>query len=96
VPARLAFHLGPGVECNLVAKSAKLSWKGGDGDLKLPDELDWSLHRGETNPPLGWYSSSFCRKTPATTLIGAGRIAKGSELVTRFQIVIGDERRSQS
>jgi hypothetical protein len=96
VPARLAFHLGPGVECNLVAKSAKLSWKGGDGDLKLPDELDWSLHRGETNPPLGWYSSSFCRKTPATTLIGAGRIAKGSELVTRFQIVIDDERRSQS
>jgi hypothetical protein len=48
VPARLAFHLGPSVECDLVATSAKLSWQGGGGELELPGELRWSLHRGET------------------------------------------------
>jgi hypothetical protein len=92
VPARLAFHLGPSVECDLAAASAKLSWLGGGGDLELPDELRWSLHRGETNPPLGWHSSSFGKKTPTFTLIGTGRTSKGLELVTRLKILFDGER----
>jgi hypothetical protein len=96
VPARLAFHLGPSVECALAAKSAELSWRGGGGDLKLPDELDWSLHRGETNPPLGWYSSSFGKKSPASTLVGTGRISKGLKLVTRLHIFFDGERGSRN
>ncbi|UOX86689.1 heparinase II/III family protein [Amycolatopsis sp. FBCC-B4732] len=40
--------------------------------LELPPELSWSVHRGESEPPLGWYSAGFGRKEPSTTLIGSG------------------------
>ncbi|MEQ0563118.1 alginate lyase family protein [Amycolatopsis sp. NEAU-NG30] len=40
--------------------------------MELPPELAWSVHRGETDPPLGWYSAGFGRKEPSTTLIGSG------------------------
>ena len=96
VPARLAFHLGPSVECDLAANFAKLSWRGGGGRLELPNGLSWSLHRGETNPPLGWYSSSFGTKTPTTTLIGTGNLSKEVELVTFLRIFFDNERRPDS
>jgi hypothetical protein len=70
-----------------------LSWRGGVGNLELPDELDWAFHRGETHPPLGWYSRSFGKKVPTCTLVGTGRMSKGLQLVTRLQIVLDDERR---
>jgi uncharacterized heparinase superfamily protein len=92
VPARLAFHLGPSVECDLTATSAILLWRGGGGELELPGELRWSLHRGLTEPPLGWYSSSFGKKTPTFTLVGTGRISEGLELVTRLKILFDGER----
>ena len=41
--------------------------------LTLPNTLTWTAHRGEENPPLGWYSSEFGRREPATTLVGRGR-----------------------
>ncbi|RSD17851.1 alginate lyase family protein [Amycolatopsis eburnea] len=40
--------------------------------LELPPELSWSAHRGEVEPPLGWYSAGFGRKEPSTTLVGSG------------------------
>ncbi|WP_439386056.1 alginate lyase family protein [Amycolatopsis lexingtonensis] len=40
--------------------------------LELPPELSWSVHRGEVEPPLGWYSAGFGRKEPSTTLVGSG------------------------
>jgi hypothetical protein len=63
-----------------------LSWPGGSGRLELPGELRWSLHCGESNPPLGWYSRSFGTKAPAYTLLGTGNLPNGSQLVTRLQI----------
>jgi hypothetical protein len=86
IPARLAFHFGPRVQCQLDSVSAKLSWPGGDARLALPGALNWSLHHGETSPPLGWYSDSFGSKVPAFTLIGTGMVPNGSELVTELQI----------
>jgi hypothetical protein len=86
VPARLAFHLGIAVECEIHSNSARLSWPGGSGRLELPGELRWSLHCGESNPPLGWYSRSFGTKAPAYTLLGTGNLPNGSQLVTRLQI----------
>jgi len=85
-PARLALHLGLEVDVRLTHVSAQLSWPGGDGVLELPDDLVWSLHRGETNPPLGWYSPAFGEKHPTFTLIGTGNIAEGMELLTRLRI----------
>ncbi|WP_031023644.1 heparinase II/III family protein [Streptomyces sp. NRRL WC-3725] len=73
---RLAFHLGPAVTADLVGNRARLTWTRDDEDrsavLVLPGELSWRAHRGETGPPLGWYSAGFGRKEPTTTLVGTG------------------------
>ncbi|GGL05095.1 heparinase II/III family protein [Streptomyces flaveus] len=88
---RLAFHLGPAIAADLVGNRAQLTWiRDGEGRsavLDLPGELHWRAHRGESDPPLGWYSPGFGRKEPATTLVGTG-FAEGAEgfiTVLRFQ-----------
>ncbi|MEU9171214.1 alginate lyase family protein [Streptomyces sp. NPDC048420] len=72
----LAFHLGPAITAVLVGNRAQLTWTRDGEDrsavLDLPAQLSWQAHRGETEPPLGWYSAGFGRKEPATTLIGTG------------------------
>ncbi|EYT83339.1 heparinase, partial [Streptomyces sp. Tu 6176] len=73
---RLAFHLGPAVTADLTGHRAVLTWTR-DGEarravLDLPARLDWRAHRGESDPPLGWYSPGFGRREPATTLVGTG------------------------
>ncbi|MGW3466495.1 heparinase II/III family protein, partial [Streptomyces olivaceoviridis] len=71
---RLAFHLGPAISADLVGNRAELTWSRDGEDrsalLVLPGELSWRAHRGETEPPLGWYSAGFGRKEPTTTLVG--------------------------
>nr|WP_223182935.1 MULTISPECIES: alginate lyase family protein [unclassified Streptomyces] len=75
-PVRLAFHLGPTVTAALTGGRAALGWTADGEDrtavLDLPAGLSWRAHRGETDPPLGWYSAGFGRKEPATTLVGTG------------------------
>ena len=84
-PGRLAFHLGPHVQCELHGHSATLSWENAKGgkvgaELHLPEPFDWSRHRGEETPILGWYSPDFGLLEPTTVLIGVGSI--GNEEVT--------------
>ncbi|WP_330348061.1 heparinase II/III family protein [Streptomyces sp. NBC_00582] len=73
---QVAFHLGPAITADLVGNRAVLTWTRDGEDrsatLDLPGELSWRAHRGETDPPLGWYSAGFGRKEPATTLVGTG------------------------
>ncbi|MEU1671227.1 alginate lyase family protein [Streptomyces roseifaciens] len=73
---RLAFHLGPAIAADLVGNRAVLTWTRDGEDrsavLDLPGQLSWRAHRGETDPPLGWYSAGFGRKEPSTTLVGTG------------------------
>ncbi|MFE1446487.1 heparinase II/III family protein [Streptomyces olivaceoviridis] len=73
---RLAFHLGPAISADLVGNRAELTWSRDGEDrsalLVLPGGLSWRTHRGETEPPLGWYSAGFGRKEPTTTLVGTG------------------------
>jgi Heparinase II/III-like protein/Heparinase II/III N-terminus len=74
---RMFWHLGPDVTAELVDGDAKLTWPGRDGTthhghLRLPIALEWSAHRGETDPPLGWYSPRFGTRVPTTTLVGVG------------------------
>ncbi|WUW20093.1 heparinase II/III family protein [Streptomyces sp. NBC_01463] len=87
---RLAFHLGPAVTADLTGNLAALSWTL-DGEersaaLELPGRLNWRAHRGESDPPLGWYSPGFGRKEPSTTLVGTGFAdgAEGFVTVLRF------------
>ncbi|MEU4488883.1 alginate lyase family protein [Streptomyces purpurascens] len=79
---RLAFHLGPAITADLVGNRAVLTWTRDGEDrsaaLDLPGQLSWRAHRGESDPPLGWYSAGFGRKEPTTTLVGTG-VADGAE-----------------
>ncbi|MFI8458218.1 alginate lyase family protein [Kitasatospora sp. NPDC085464] len=89
-PVRLAFHLGPAVTADLTGNRALLTWTrdGEDrsAELDLAGQLSWRAHRGESDPPLGWYSAGFGRKEPATTLVGTGFAdgAQGFTTVLRF------------
>lgn len=83
---RLAFHLGPDVECTLAANVAALRWPGGRAELVLPAELWWQAVRGQADPPLGWFSAGFGEKRPATTLLGTGALGTGPELVTTLDL----------
>jgi hypothetical protein len=56
----------------------------GAAELVLPAGLEWSLHRGETEPILGWYSAGLGHRVPAVTLLGQGRSQPGESLVTRL------------
>jgi hypothetical protein len=83
---RLAFHLGPAVGVKLTGSRADLTWPGvcGAATMELPPQLEWRTARGQLDPPLGWYSEGFGRKTPSWTLVGTGQLAPGSRLVTRL------------
>lgn len=85
---RLAFHLGPQVRAKLDGPRAQLIWEPGKADrpgtaaMNLPAALEWQLHRGETEPILGWYSSRLGSRIPAFTLVGTGQCHSDSPLVT--------------
>ena len=78
---RLAFHLGPEVQAELdgVVRGPALARgiRTGTARLELPSALRWSLHRGETDPILGWYSPGLGRRVPVFTLLGCGRCCPG-------------------
>ncbi|WP_406368877.1 heparinase II/III family protein [Streptomyces sp. NBC_00647] len=87
---QLAFHLGPAITADLADNRAVLTWTRDGEDrsavLDLPGQLSWRAHRGETEPPMGWYSAGFGRKEPTTTLVGTGFAdgAEGFTTVLRF------------
>jgi hypothetical protein len=84
----LAFHLGPDVEADLYGPHAVLNWakasNPGAARMELPEQLTWSLHHGQTEPILGWYSPGLGRRIPAYTLIGRGRAEPGQPFTTRL------------
>jgi hypothetical protein len=88
---RLAFHLGPRVQAQLEESCAVLNWSTastpGAARLELPPGLRWSLHRGETDPILGWYACGLGRRVPAVTLLGCGRCVPGMPLISRLEFV---------
>jgi hypothetical protein len=71
---RLTFHLGPDIDARMVGQNAELTWADGpstrSATMFLAAGVSWSLHMGETDPVLGWYSPSFGIKQPAWTLVG--------------------------
>lgn len=84
-PVRLALPLGPDVDAVVDGAVAVLRWKDAGGEergaeVTLPAGLTWRAHRGEEEPPLGWYSPGFGRKVPATLLLGSGTLRAGDAL----------------
>jgi len=92
---RLAFHLGPEVDCYLDGVVAQLSWDTKDGrrraTMRLPRELTWVAVKGQTEPPLGWYSPCFGSRIPITTLMGTGPVEGGQRLITDLRIDLRDK-----
>ena len=88
---RMAYHLGPNVTVDLDGTLAILRWSeehaAGAAWLDLPKSLTWTLHRGETEPILGWYSCAFGHRVPAFTLVGRGRSAPSEPLSTRLEFL---------
>jgi hypothetical protein len=92
---RLLLHLGPEVEVGLSGSSATLTWVGAGGPvtarLHLATGLRWTLHRGETDPPLGWYSPRFGRRVETSVLVGSGSVETALELLTRLELPAPEE-----
>jgi len=88
---RLAFHLGPDVHAELTESCVVLGWPNaptpGAARMELPPVLRWSLHRGETDPILGWYAHGLGRRIPTFTLLGCGRCVPGGPLITRLEFL---------
>jgi hypothetical protein len=88
---RLAFHLGPDVLAELGEGCAMLRWPDavtpGAAWMELAPQLRWTLHRGETDPILGWYSRGLGHRTPAYTLLGCGNVTPGAPLTSRLQFL---------
>jgi hypothetical protein len=86
---RLAFHLGPDVQAELDGAGAALHWPTAgaprEARLILPPQLRWSLHRGQTDPILGWYSPGLGERVPAFTLLGCGRSAPQVSFATQLE-----------
>jgi hypothetical protein len=85
---RLAFHFGPLVRVSLDRNRAELTWPDtpvpGTARMELPDGMRWTMHRGETNSILGWYSAALGLREPAVTLIGAGTCTRQRPMITRL------------
>ena len=90
-PVRMAYHLGPEVAAELEDTRAILRWTSGQASgaawLELPRSLTWSLHRGQTDPILGWYSNGLGHRVPAFMLLGCGRSVPGEPLSTRLEFL---------
>jgi hypothetical protein len=86
---RMAYHFGPLVRVSLDGTTAGLSWPGtvtrGEARLALPAELEWHAFRGSEDPILGWYSAGLGHKTPAVTLVGAGRCQQDAPFITKIE-----------
>jgi uncharacterized heparinase superfamily protein len=79
---RMAFHLGPTIGVDLKDHDSRISWPTPDGagsaTVTLASGLQWTAHRAERCPMLGWYSERFGVKQPTTTLLGVGRCGPGN------------------
>ena len=67
--------------------------------MHLPPELVWTRHRGEEDPPLGWWAEGLGRRRPTTTLVGTGELCARALLRTLLVLDVqapreGHDRRS--
>jgi hypothetical protein len=92
---QLSYHLGPDVRAELDGLTAVLSWENtvvpGSARFELPGELEWSLHRGLTDPILGWYSEGLGHRVPTFALSGRGRCQPGLSLASRLRFVRSED-----
>jgi hypothetical protein len=71
----ILWQLHPDCLCSPAGRAVRI--ERGPAAIMLEPDGDWgtvSLHAGESDPPLGWYSPGIDRKTAATAVRVAGKI----------------------
>ncbi|MCX7920930.1 MAG: heparinase II/III family protein [Clostridia bacterium] len=82
----LHFHTYPG--CKVKADNNVIQVHFGKGIcfVYFEHDLQFSLHEGDENIPLGWYSSSYDRKVAAKTIRLQKKISGNNKIVTSFEV----------
>jgi hypothetical protein len=85
---RLAFHLGPEIEADMIGTQANLAWsassEAGNARMILPAALRWSMHREEESAILGWYSPNLGQRIPSVSLVGQGSFEHEVQIITKI------------
>jgi uncharacterized heparinase superfamily protein len=86
--AEVLWHLHPDCTCSMAGSAVRV--ERGGAAISIEPDASWgavTLHSGESNPPLGWYSPGIDRKTPATAVRVVGRIRGATICRTRIQLL---------
>jgi hypothetical protein len=68
--AQLNFHLHPHIDCKLVGHTCTLTHHSGiKVELHFQEFGELTLHEGELDPILGWYSESFMKRHPTKVIV---------------------------
>jgi hypothetical protein len=68
--AQLNFHLHPHIDCKLVGHNCTLTHRSGiKVELHFEESGEITLHEGELDPILGWYSESFMKRQPTKVIV---------------------------
>jgi hypothetical protein len=80
------WHIHP--DCLSAADGGRITVTHGGAAIAIePEAGQVSLHRGETDPPLGWYSPGVDRKTPSTAVRWSRTIAGSASWSTRIHLL---------
>lgn len=58
--------------------------------VRLDPGLEVSLHRGKTDPMMGWFSVGYHRREPISSLVGTATVAGPVTFMTRFEFCAPD------
>lgn len=82
----LFFHLDPGCTVEVSDNGAVIAFEKGRCLMEFDKRLKLTAHRGELEPKLGWYSSSYDVRTESDTLRLEGRIDGNARFTSTFKI----------
>lgn len=81
------WHFAPGCKIDVLPQGGLVTIDGWAVYLRLDAPgLEFTLHQGQTAPPLGWVSRRFDHKEPSPSLRCRGVVEGSSQFVTEFQI----------
>lgn len=88
IQIRYHFHPLVSIEKNSeVFYSAQMDGKTEKLEIRLSEELDWVVLKGQTAPSIeGWYSEGYDHKVPANVLIGTAQVSSSIQIHTSIAL----------
>ena len=84
----MPFHIHPQIKHHFSGNVLQLSGRAARRvEVVLDPSLKWSMHKGESSPILGWYSSSFYNKETSPVCLGSASSSGSLKLVTLLKII---------